>query len=43
VRQELLDRLLEQNLERHAEEVREGLHNKSAGRRGRAVGESTLF
>lgn len=43
VRQEILDRLLELNQERYAEEVRAGLHKKSLRRRGGDVGVGALF
>jgi hypothetical protein len=43
VRQEILDRLLELNQERYAEEDRAGLHKKPVKRRGVSAGERALF
>jgi hypothetical protein len=44
VRQEILDRLLELNLARYAEEVRAGLHDKRGRKRAfRDTGEAALF
>ena len=43
-RTEVLDRLLAFNHERYADEVRRGLHDKTAGRRKRAAAaQSSLF
>ncbi|HET8658182.1 MAG TPA: DNA methyltransferase [Micromonosporaceae bacterium] len=43
VRQEILDRLLELNFARHAEEVRRGLHNRRTSGRRPGAGTATLF
>lgn len=42
VQSEILDRLLELNHQRYAEEVAKGLHDKKSGRKAKAA-EGTLF